>query len=564
MPGSTRCVYLSLCLYVYLSIRLFESTKVDITNSIRHGVKIFDMNKPTCLATDWSRNGTGFILRQKHCQCVTNRPDCCDNCWKIVYIGGQFNNTAEANYAPIEGECLAVVKALHKTRYFILGCPNLIIATDHKPLLKILGDRQLQDIENLRLLRLKEKTLRFFFRMVYVFGRNNTAAHTASRHTAQPLRDHSVLHVGTLPVVGASPAQLLACDEVSTIAAAHIATIGTARAITLQQVQDETVRDTTMRQLLHLVQEGFPRIYKNVPPPLRCFSRHRLHLCTADSVVLYKDRVVIPPRLRASVLDNLHSAHQGVASMTLRAEQAVFWPGLTRDIERTRAMCATCNTMAPSQANQPPSPLVHPAYPFQMVCSDYFSYGGSTYVVIVDRYSNWPVVALVKPGDGAQQFINALKIYCHTYGIPDELSTDGGTPYTSSETQQFLRDWGIHHRISSVAFPHSNTRAELGVKTMKRLITGNTAPDGRLNTDAFHRAMLNYKNTPDQDTKVSPAQIVFGRQLRDFIPSTLSKLQTSPVWRLNDRLRELALDWRHSRACEHLSARTLTLPPLRV
>ena len=49
--------------------------------------------------------------------------------------------------------------ALDKTRHFVLGCTNLVIAADHKPLLKILGDRSLDQISNPRLRNLKEKTL---------------------------------------------------------------------------------------------------------------------------------------------------------------------------------------------------------------------------------------------------------------------------------------------------------------------------------------------------------------------------------------------------------------------
>ena len=56
-------------------------------------------------------------------------------------------------------------------------------------------------------------------------------------------------------------------------------------------------------------------------------------------------------------------------------------------------------------------------------------------------------------------------------------------------TRQFLHNWGIHRCLSSVAFPHSNCRAELGVKIIKRLITGNVRKDGAINMDAFQKAI---------------------------------------------------------------------------
>ena len=76
---------------------------------------------------------------------------------------------------------------------------------------------------------------------------------------------------------------------------------------------------------------------------------------------------------------------------------------------------------------------------------------------------------------------------------------------------------GTNHRLSSVAYPHGNCRAEVGVKTMKQLITNNTATKGDLSTDAVQRAVLQYRNTPDPSTKLSPAQCISGRPIRDFI-----------------------------------------------
>ena len=81
-----------------------------------------------------------------------------------------------------EGECLAVVYGLQKCKYFLLGCRNLVIATDHKPLVNILNDRYLGDIENKRLMKLKEKTLEFHFTIEHVPGKKHIGPDTMSRY----------------------------------------------------------------------------------------------------------------------------------------------------------------------------------------------------------------------------------------------------------------------------------------------------------------------------------------------------------------------------------------------
>ncbi|GFS27731.1 enzymatic polyprotein [Elysia marginata] len=130
---------------------LFEESKNIIIAEIEKGVQIFDAQRPTCLATDWSKTGIGFWLLQKHCTCPTKDPFCCQTGWKITLVGSRFTHAAESRYAPVEGEALAVADALNKARYFALGCKDLTIAVDHKPLIKLFGDRSLADIPNPRL-----------------------------------------------------------------------------------------------------------------------------------------------------------------------------------------------------------------------------------------------------------------------------------------------------------------------------------------------------------------------------------------------------------------------------
>ena len=61
---------------------------------------------------------------------------------------------------------------------------------------------------------------------------------------------------------------------------------------------------------------------------------------------------------------------------------------------------------------------------------------------------------------------------------------------------------------------------------------------------------------------MSPAMIVFGRAVRDFIPILPGRYNPHTAWRDNANLRELALRKRHTRAEERLSEHTRVLPPL--
>ena len=117
------------------------------------------------------------------------------------------------------------------------------------------------------------------------------------------------------------------------------------------------------------------------------------------------------------------------------------------------------------------------------------------YLVVVDRYSGWPSVHyFAKTTATSKGLVDALRGWFMIFGVPEELSSDGQLTYTSQVTRDFLKAWGVKHRLSSSYFPQSNTRAELGVKAIKRLVRGNTGPNGELDNNAFGRALLMYRN----------------------------------------------------------------------
>ena len=118
--------------------------------------------------------------------------------------------------------------------------------------------------------------------------------------------------------------------------------------------------------------------------------------------------------------------------MNLFAEKNFFWPNITNDIKSLRENCWSCNENAPSMSKLPPQPQDDPTYPFEKICVDYCSYAGKRYGVAVDRYSNFPIVWRAD----TQSCSDWLHDFCMLFGVPEEMSPDGGPEFMSGRMQQ--------------------------------------------------------------------------------------------------------------------------------
>ena len=538
--------------------RAFTASKQAIIDAICRGVEIFDINKPTCLRPDWSTRGIGYFLLQKTCNCVSKLPDCCPGGWLVTLAGSRSLSPTEQRYAAIEGEALAVAWGLEQTRFFTQGCSNLIVVTDHKPLVKIFGDRTLDEIANSRLFRMKQRTLPWHFEICHLPGISNKAADATSRHPSPSNSTTCAMFFQSAPDLVESAFMSAIQQDVEGL-----------NVLTYDKIAQETARDTSMSRLLQILQNGH-YTWAQDDVGLAQFWPLRNALYVQDGVILYEDRVVIPPSLRQQALQHLHAAHQGTSTMEHRARQVVYWPGMTKDINEIRRNCNACNRNAPSQPATPPICSTPPSTPFEEIFADFFDYGGRHYLVIGDRLSGWVEVLSANTASdlsGSSGLIQHLRAFFATFGVPNELSSDGGPEFVAGRTQEFLRRWGVQHRVSSAYFPQSNGRAEVAVKTAKRLLLTNTTSTGGLDHDRFLRAILQLRNTPDPDCNVSPAEIIFGHPLRDAF-SFVSRLEkysnphVRPLWRQAWAAKEDALRTRMTRTTEALRANTRPLRSL--
>ena len=544
--------------------KAFQESKQTIVKLVRKGVSTFDTKRITCLAPDWSKEGMGFLLLQKYCTCpVEKAPVCCPEGWHLVFAGSRFCTDAERRYAPIEGEAAAISWALEKCRMFVLGCPNVMVVTDHEPLKGLFGDRDLSKIHNPRLFRLKEKTLRYRFTMHHCPGRWHRGPDAVSRNPVamvQALRITSPMEPSPTDIDESAEI----CATITSVALASISEFGSdATAISPDHIRAAGRKDTQYTTLINAIGQGFPNKRQMTVPAIREYWEVRHRLSTDKGLILMDRRVVIPTAQRKDILRCLHSAHQGVVGMKSRASESVYWPGMNASIRNYRANCITCSRIAPSQPQEPISMTPSPEWPFQQIVMDLFYIGPSTYLVCADRLTGWLILYNIKPGQAiASRLISICRGIFQTYGAPEELSTDGGPPFSSHSFRQFLETWAVMHRISSVAYPQSNGRAELAVKTAKRLLNNCIGPHGSLDNNLAARAILQYRNTPIQGIGLSPAQLLLHRRLRDFIPAQPYLYKPHPEWVDAAIRRERGLSRRNTNMTERYNRTSHNLHPL--
>ena len=472
----------------------FVTAKKSITSAPT--LAFFDLRKPTRLCTDASRQGLGFVLQQKS-----------GESWVLIQAGSRFLSDTESRYAVIELELLAVSWAILKCRIFLAGLPHFSVVTDHYPLISILNNYRLDEIENPRLQRLKTKVMAFNFTAEWIKGTLNNAPDALSRN----------------PVTNPKPHDLLAEQDPSgkpeaTIAEIRVTSSGQQESVRLQYLRQITEQDHEYQQLLHYIRNGFPDHRSQLPDGCKRYWNIRSQLALDEDLIVYGCRLLIPVKMRSKVLTQLHESHQGSIRTKQRARLVVYWPGMDNDIDEVILKCKQCQEKLPSQPREPIISKTRPNRPFQEIAADFCSYAANDFLILVDCYSDWPDIIHMGHNTTTPQLITALKkSFCRS-GAPDIVWSDQGPQFTSKLFQDFSKEWGFQHVTSSPTYPQSNGKIEATVKPMKKLIESSWS-GRRLDEGKLAQALLQYRNTPSRRDGLSPAQKLFGHPMQDALPA---------------------------------------------
>ena len=154
-----------------------------------------------------------------------------------------------------------------------------------------------------------------------------------------------------------------------------------------------------------------------------------------------------------------------------------------------------------------------------------------------------------------------LREHVGTFGVMDELATDGASVYKSTETQKFLARFGIRHSVSSAYNPHSNQLAE---GASRRPGGCNTGAQGTLDANNVLAALLAHHNKPDPETTMTSSDVIFGRRIKDLMPIGPGRLRVAPRWAELMKQREAVMVRCQMARRKELNKHTRKLAPLKV
>ena len=348
-------------------------------------LKYYSDDEPITICCDTSQGGIGAVLMQN------GRP--------IAYASNSLTN-ADYAYAKGAKELLAIVFSFKKFHSYVYGRSDIIVDTDHLPLVRIL-DKPLHLVP-LRLPKMKMALQHYSFKLVGQAGKDIPVADALSTAC---LRD--------------TYEDLLTEENNFNVYAVEVRGSSAFSDIRMTELNRESRLDTKLQRLKDVIHKGWPRHKHELHPDARSYYDSREELSVLDEIVFKGDRVVVPTVMRKGVLKNIHESHSGIVRCKQLARDVVYWPGMNAKIEDMISNCSTCQEKRRCQQKEPLIPSEVPTGPWKILAIDLLYCNGTTCLVTIDYYSECIDVDELKDDSYSSTVVERLAKLFSIHWIPD-------------------------------------------------------------------------------------------------------------------------------------------------
>ena len=244
-------------------------------------------------------------------------------------------------------------------------------------------------------------------------------------------------------------------------------------------------------------------------------------------------RIYVPQSHREAMLNAFHDhfGHRHYTA-TLKALAARhYWPGMSFDTAQHVRFCHECTLAKRTRRSRQSTGPKHGHYPFDLLYVDVLDMakthdyvegksGYSKLLVFVDALTRW-VEAVPFNGDPtSEQVLDAFLTHVVTrHGCPRTLRSDLGSNLASELTDEILTQTGVNLRPSTAEHHESVGMVERFNSTLEGMTRA--SDEGGLHwVDHLPFLLMSYHATPHRVTQLSPASMLYGRELR--LPSQMA------------------------------------------
>ena len=144
---------------------------------------------------------------------------------------------------------------------------------------------------------------------------------------------------------------------------------------------------------------------------------------------------------------------------------------------------------------------------------------GEYLMVIIDEYSRYPVVEIVK-SVSANSIIPVIDKVLSVFGVPVVIKTDNGSPFSSHQFNKYSKHMGFIHRKITPLWPRANAQAESFNKPLMKSVRC-AKLEGKNWKEEIFKFLRQYRATPHTVTGYSPFRFLFQREAKTRLPDAV-------------------------------------------
>ncbi|CAP35110.1 Protein CBG17479 [Caenorhabditis briggsae] len=138
---------------------------------------------------------------------------------------------------------------------------------------------------------------------------------------------------------------------------------------------------------------------------------------------------------------------------------------------------------------------------------------GNRYILCFrDPFSRYLVAEAVESQNAETKTETFINRVISVHGVPESITTDCGTAFTSTVFKESMKKLGIHHKLAAPYHHASNGIVERANRTIEECLSAYVNASQSDWDEFLPLTIFSINNTPDKTTKLAASEIIFGRK----------------------------------------------------